>query len=139
MGSQEASFEAVVIAAVGVLMGIAYLLGAMLWMMADGGNSVLVLANSVPVSTVIGILLLLTAGFLGSGHRQGRYVGMIAYGAVAIFGRPTLGSPEPFLVVQAGFSLLIVLYLVFRNPVPRSERSSVDESDSASKVGSTIR
>lgn len=139
MGSESVSFEGVVIAAVGVVMGITYLLGAMLGMMANGGENVLLLADSLPVTVVIGVLLLLTAGFLGTGHRQGRYVGMMAFIAVAIFGRPTLAAPEAIPLAQTGFVLLVALYLVLKNPVSEPERSNVDESNSASKVGSTIR
>lgn len=133
------SFEAVVIAAVGVVFGVAHLLGAMLALLSEGGNGVLLLADSAAITTTIGVLLLLMAGLFGTGHRHGRYVGIVAFGAVAIFGRPVLSALEPFPVAEAGLALLLALYLVFRNPVPLPERTNVDESTSATKVGSTIR
>jgi len=93
----------------------------------------------VAVTTTTAIALMLVAGFLGTGSRQGRYVGVLAFGAVAVFGRPSLVSPEPFPVAHAGLAVLIVLYLALRNPISEPERSNVDESTSASKLGSTIR
>lgn len=139
MGSENVSFEAVAIAAVGVVLGVAHLLGAMLALLGEGANGVLLLAGSVPVTTTVSVLLLLMAGFFGTGSRYGRFVGIVAFGAVAVLGRPSLSAPEPFPVAQSGLALVIVLYLVFRNPVPAPERSNVDESTSATKVGSTIR
>ncbi|SFS07548.1 hypothetical protein SAMN05216559_3242 [Halomicrobium zhouii] len=139
MGSENVSFEAAVIAAVGVVLGVAHLFGAMLALLSQGVNSVLLLANSVPVTTTTAIALMLTAGFLGTGSRQGRYVGMVAFGAVAVFGRPSLVAPEPFPVAHAGLALLVVLYLALRNPITEPERSNVDESTSATRLGSTIR
>jgi hypothetical protein len=139
MGSENVSFEAVVIAAVGVVFGVAYLIGAMLALLANGGDGVLLLADSTPVTTTLGVLLLLMAGFLGTGSRYGRFVGALALGAVAVLGRPTLPTPELFPVAQAGLALVVSLYLAFRNPIPAPERSNVDESTSATKVGSTIR
>lgn len=139
MGSENVAFDAVVIAAVGVVLGVAYLLGAMLALLGNGGESVLLLTASVPVTATVSVLLLLTGGFLGTGHRYGRWIGMMAFGAVVVFGRPTLSSPDSFAIAQGALALLLVLYLVVRNPVPRTERSSIDESTSATRVGSTIR
>lgn len=120
-------------------MGVACLLRAMLALLSGRSNGLSLLANSVPVTATIGIPLMLTSGFLGTGHRRGRYVGMLAFGAVAIFGRPTLATPEPFPFARAGLALVVALSLVLKNPVPAPERSNVDESTSATKVGSTIR
>jgi len=139
MGSENVSFEAAVIAAVGVVLGVAHLLGAMLALLSQGVNGTLLLADSVAVTTTVAIGLLLTAGFLGTGHRQGRYVGILAFGAVAVLGRPSLVAPEAFPVAHAALALVVTLSLALRNPVPASERSNVDESTSAAKIGSTLR
>lgn len=139
MGSENVSFEAVGIATVGVVVGIAYLLGAMLSLLSDGGSNVLVLADSVAVTTTAGVLSLLTAGFLGTGHRYGRYLGVLTYASVAIAAAPSLASPTAPATAQAALASLVTLYLTVRNPVPVRERSNIDESTSASKLGSTIR
>lgn len=139
MGSENVSFEAAAVAAVGAVLGIAHLLGAMLALLGEGGNGVLLLAGSVAVTTAVAVVLMLTAGFLGTGHRSGRYVGLVAFVAVAVAGRPSLSAPEALPAAHAGLALLVALYLLLRNPVPAPERSNVDESTSATKVGSTIR
>lgn len=139
MGSETTTFDAMVIAAVGGVLGVAYLLGAMIGLLSNGGDGVLLLANSVPVTTGAGVLLALTAGFLATGHRYSRYVGILVFGAVVAFVRPSFASPEPLSVAQAGLALVVTLYLVLRNPVPASDRSNVDESTSATRIGSTIR
>lgn len=139
MGSESTQFEAVVIGAVGVVLGVAYLFGAMLALLSTGGVGVLILSGSVPVTASVGVLLMLVAGLIGTGHGYGRYLGMLSFGAVVVFGRPSFASPEPLAVTQVAVASLMALYLVFRNPVPKTERSNVDESTSASKVGSTIR
>lgn len=139
MGSGNTSFDAGVIAAVGAILGIAYVLGAMLALLSSGGNGVLLLADSVSVTTTVGVMLMLTGGFLATGHRYGRYVGILTFGSVAVFGRPSVATPDALSVIQAGFALLLVVYLLFRNPVTATERSNVDESTSATRIGSTLR
>lgn len=139
MGSESTTFDAIIIAGIGGTFGVTYLFGTMLALFSNSGQGVLLLADSVAVTTTIGILLTLTAGLLGTGYGYGRHVGMLSFGAVVIFGRPSLAAPEAFPVVQAGIALLITVFLVFRNPVPTTDRSNVDESTSASRVGSTIR
>lgn len=139
MGSQNTRFDAVVIAAVALVLGVAYLLGAMLALLSNGGDGFLLLMGSVPVTTTIGVFLTLTGGLLGTGHRYGRFLGTMSFGAVVVFGRPSLAAPEALEVVQASISLVLALYLTVRNPVPKTERSNIDESTSATKVGSTLR
>ena len=139
MGSENTSLEAVVVAAVGLVVGVAYFFGAMLALLSNGGNGTLLLAGSVPVTTVVGTILMVAAGLVGTGYRSGRYVALLAFCAVAAFGRPSLASPEPIPVIQTAFALVAVLYLLARNPVPQGDRSNVDESTSATRVGSTIR
>lgn len=139
MGSESTTFDAVIIAGIGGMFGVTYLFGAMLALLSNSGEGMLLLAGSVTVTATVGLLLTLTAGLLGTGHGYGRYVGILSFGAVVLFGRPSLSSPEAFPVAQAGIALLVTVFLVFRNPVPTTDRSNIDESTSASRVGSTIR
>ena len=132
-------FDAVVVAAAGGVFGVAYLLGAAIGLLSDGGNGVLLLGGSVPLTASVGVLLATAAGLLATGHRYGRYIGVVTYAAVAVFGRPSLASPEPFPAAQAGLALLFACYLTVRDPIPNADRSHVDESTSATRLGSTIR
>lgn len=139
MGSGRVRFDGAVVATGGAVLGVAYLLGAMLALLADGGGAGLLLGGSTPITAGAGVALTVAAGLLATGHRRGRVVGMVAFGAVALFGRPSLASPDPVLVVQSAVAASFVLYLLVRNPVPTSDRSNVDESTSATRVGSTLR
>lgn len=139
MGSENLQFDALVIASVGGVLGVAYLLGAMLSLLSSGGTNVLLLAGSVPFTAAVGVLLSLSAGLLSTGHRFGRYLGILTFGAIGAVTFPSLSSPGPFVAGQAGLSFLLALYMVVRNPVPKTEKSKIDESTSATRVGSTIR
>jgi hypothetical protein len=139
MGETVKRFDAVLFAGVASVLGTVYLLGAMLEMLSEGNATTLLLADSVPAATVFGTLLLLTAGALATDQRWARYLGILAFAGIALFGFPSLSSPSLLPAVQTAIGGLLTLYLVFRNPVHTPERSQVDESTSASKVGSTIR
>lgn len=139
MGSETTSFDAGMIAAVGSILGVAYLFGAMLSGISNGESEFMLLAGSVPVTAIVGVMLSLMAGLLATGHRLGRLIGTTAFGAILVFGFPNLASPDPIQVSVSVVALLLTLYMIFRNPVPKPERSNVDESTSASRVGSTLR
>lgn len=140
MGETLKAFEALAIAGVGAVLGTGFVVGAMLALLSDGATTTaLVLGNSVPVGTAVGVLLLLTAGALGTGQRWGRFLGVLSFGPVVAFGIPAVASAAVLPAVYTGLSLLVTVYLLLRNPVAKPEQSPVDESTSASKVGSTIR
>lgn len=139
MGETVKTFDAVVLAGLAAVLGIGLVVGAMLALLSGGKTMSLVLANSIPVGTIVGVLLLLTAGAFGTEQRWARYLGLVAFLAVVIFGFPSLSEPSVFPIAQAVVSALATVYLLFRNPVSRPDRSAVDESRSATKVGSTIR
>lgn len=140
MGSANTSFTAGVIAAVASILGVAYLFGAMLSLISNGSEQFMLLAGGIPVTTTVGIILALAAGLLATGHGSGRIIGTTGFGAVVIFGRPeSLTSPDPLAATAVTISVLLGLYMLFRNPVKKPERSEVDESTSASRVGSTLR
>lgn len=138
MGTENTSFDAGVIAAVASILGVAYLFGAMLTYL-DPSLEFMLLLN-VPVTATVGVLLALAAGLLATGHHIGRIIGTTGFGAVVIFGGLSLAeSMEPLLATSAGISLILAVYMLLRNPVKSSGRSTIDESTSASRVGSTLR
>ena len=139
MGETVKTFDALVVAGVAAMLGTAFIVGAMLALLSSGETTTLVLSNSVPVGTIVGVMLLLSAGAFGTGQRWARYLGILSFGAVVLFGFPPLSGPTVLRVVAALLAGLATVYLLFRNPISEVERSSVDESTSASKAGSTIR
>jgi hypothetical protein len=140
MGETAKAFDAVLLAGVSSVLGAGFILSAMLALLSDSASSTaMVLADSVPVGTVVGVLLLLTAGALGTEQRWARYVGVLSFGAVVVFGTPVFTPVTPLSIFYTVVSLLAAVYLLFRNPISKTDRSQVDESTSATKVGSTIR
>ncbi|WP_226010155.1 hypothetical protein [Halomicrobium salinisoli] len=139
MGMDDTGFDAVVMAALAGVLGGTYVVGASVAMMADSTESALLLGGSVGVTTVVGVLLLTTAGTLLAGQRWARYLAVLAFVPVVAFGYPRPGAVEAIPVFQTVVAVLSVLYLTFRNPVRGGDRSNVDDSESAAKVGSTIR
>ena len=138
MGLEDSEFDSVLIAALAGVIGGAYLVGAMVALMANSTESALLLGESIGVATAVGVLLLLTAGALAASQRWARFLGVLSFGPVIVFGHPT-GALEPIPVFQTVVAAVSAVYLTLRNPVKRRDRSNVDDSDSASKVGSTMR
>ena len=139
MGDTVKAFDALVLAGVAAVLGTVFLVGAMIGLLSGGDSITLVLADSVVASTVVGVLLLLTGGALGTDQRWARYLGIISFLIVVPLGFPSVSDPAVMPVVHTTVAVLATLYLLWRNPVKTGERSSVDESTSATKVGSTIR
>lgn len=140
MGETAKAFDAVILAGVSAILGAGFVVSAMLALLSGGSASTsMVLAGSVPVATTVGVLLLLTTGAFGTGQRWARYVGILSFGAVILFGIPLFTPLSALSVVYTVVSVVVTVYLLFRNPISKPDRSQVDESTSATKVGSTIR
>ena len=140
MGETTKAFDAVILSGIGSVLGAGFVLSAMLALLSSSDSTTaMVLAGSVPVGTVVSVLLLLTAGALWTEQRWARYVGILSFGAVVLFGVPLFTPLGPLSLFYTVVSAIAAVYLLFRNPVSRSDRSQVDESTSATKVGSTIR
>ncbi|WP_225334544.1 hypothetical protein [Halomicrobium urmianum] len=139
MGLDDSGFDAVVMSALAGVLGGVYLVGSSVAIMANSAEGALLLGGSVGVTTVVGVLLLTTAGALLAGQRWARYLGVLAFVSVVAFGHPTPEAIEAVPVFQTVVAVLSVLYLTFRDPVGKGDRSNVDDSTSAAKVGSTIR
>lgn len=139
MGETVKAFDALVLAGVAAVLGTVFLVGAMIGLLSGGDSTTLVLGDAVAASTVVGVLLLLTAGALGTDQRWARYLGILSFLVVVPLGFPSTTDPAVLPVVHTTVAGLATLYLLWRNPVTTGERSAVDESTSATKVGSTIR
>jgi hypothetical protein len=139
MGTETVRFGGIVVAAFGIIAGTAYFMQATLAWLGTETTQYLLLGGSPVVSMSIGVMLLLTAGFLIMGSGAGRALGIIAFGAVAVFGRPSMASPEPLLIAQAGLAVTVAFGLVFISPLKQKPTHKVDESGSATKMGSTLR
>jgi hypothetical protein len=139
MGEEEASFGALVAAGVTMLIGTKLLVGAMIELLSVSGGTAQLLLESVPATAILGIALLLATGSLVARLWWSRSLALVTLAAVAILGRPAMGDPDPVALGQTALALVTVVSLLITDPVKKTERSQIDESTSASKVGSTIR
>jgi len=139
MGETVKAFDALVLAGVAAVLGTVFVIGAMIGLLSGGETITLVLADSIVASTTVGVLLLLTAGALGTDQRWARVLGVCSFLAVVPLGFPSPSDPAVLPTVYTSFAGLATLYLLWRNPVTTGDRSEVDESTSATRVGSTIR
>lgn len=139
MGEEETSFGAIVAAGVTMLIGTKLLVSAMIELLSVNGSNAQLLLESTPATAIMGIFLLLATGSLVSRLWWSRSLAIVALAITAVLGRPAMGDPDPVALAQTALAIVTVLSLLVTNPVRRAERSEIDESTSASKVGSTIR
>lgn len=139
MGEEETPFGAIVVAGVTMLIGTKLLVGSMIDMLSVSGGSVELLLESIPVTATVGIMLLLCTGAFVARLWWSRSLGIVVLAVVAVLGRPAMGDPDPIALGQTAIAALTVLYLLVSNPVPKKGRSDIDESTSATRLGSTIR
>lgn len=139
MGEEETSFGAIVVAGVAMLIGTKVLVASMITLLSVSGGTAELLLDSVFVTAIVGIILLLTTGALVARLGWSRPLAIVTLAVVAVLGRPTMGELDPIAVGQTTIAILTILYLLVNNPVSKTTRSEVDESTSATRVGSTIR
>lgn len=141
MGEEDTTFGAIVVAGVSMLLGTKLLVGAMIALLSIDQGSIQLLVESVPATAIVGTFLLITTGAMVASLWWSRSLAIVVLAVVAVLGRPAMGDPvaEPIALAQTAFAAVTVLYLLVQNPVPKQDRSDIDESTSASRLGSTIR
>lgn len=139
MVTGDTNFESALVAGLSLALGGAYVVVGSFDLMGSLSNTHLLLSGSTVVTLIVGVLLLLGSGIFLAGSSFARYYGILAFGTVVVFGRPSLAAPTVVDVGQASIALLTALYLVLRDPVPTSQRADVDEETSGTRVGSTLR
>ena len=139
MGEEGKSFGAIVVASVAIIMASKYLVTAMIVQMSATELDVPLLLDSTIVTAVGGVALVLVAGGFVSAFTFARGFAILTFAAVAILGRPWVTPVEPMVVGETVIGAIAVLYLLLYDPIHRTSRAEVDESTSATRVGSTIR
>ena len=127
------------VASLAGVVGTKYLLGGALAAVdATSVSSVLVM-DSVPATFAVGTVLALVTGALASAFVLARPMTIAVFLGVVGLSVPALRAADPVIVAESVAMVLSVLYLIVRNPIERTEPANVDESDSASRHGSTLR
>jgi len=139
MTNTSPRFGGLVVASLAGVVGTKYLLGGALAAVdATSVSSVLVM-DSVPATFAVGTVLALVTGALASAFVLARPMTIAVFLGVVGLSVPALRAADPVIVAESVAMVLSVLYLIVRNPIERTEPANVDESDSASRHGSTLR
>lgn len=139
MGEEGKSFGAIVVASIAVILGSKYLVLAMVVQMSPAQLAVPLLLDSTLVTAVVGTVLVLLSGGFVSGIAFTRSVAILTFAAAVVLAKPWVTPVEPLVIGESMVAATTVLYLLLEDPIHRPERTEVDESTSATRIGSTIR
>ena len=139
MGEEGKSFGAIVIASVAMILGSKYLVTAMIVQMSPSQLDIPMLLDSTIVTAVAGTVLVMIAGGFVSAFTFTRAFSILSFAAIAIASKPWVTPVEPIVIGETMVAALAVLYLLLYDPIHKSGRTEVDESTSATRIGSTIR
>jgi hypothetical protein len=139
MADTSPKFGGLVVASLAGVVGTKYLLGgALATVDATEVSSVLVMEH-IPLTFAVGILLALVTSALASGFVLARAMAIVTFVAVTALSIGALRAGDLVIVAESIGMGLSILYLFVRSPVQRVESASVDEDDSATRYGSTLR
>jgi len=95
--------------------------------------------DSIAATFAIGVALYLVAGALGTGFVLARAMAIGVFLGVVLVSVPALRASDIVIVAESVGMGLSVLYLLVRSPIERVEQAHIDDSDSATRHGSTLR
>ncbi|MDS0258228.1 hypothetical protein NDI56_02255 [Haloarcula sp. S1CR25-12] len=139
MADTSPRFGGLVVASLAGVVGTKYLLGGAL---AGAGVSVVqsvLVTDSLAVTFAVGILLGIVTGALAGGFILARVMTIVSFLTVMALSVPALRIGDPVIVAESVGMGLALLYLFVRSPIERVEAAHIDDTDSASRTGSTLR
>ncbi len=139
MADTSPKFGGLVVASLAGVVGTKYLLGGALAAVGTSVVSSVLVADRVAVTLAVGVVLALVAGALAGAFVLARLMAVATFFAVIALSYPSLRAVDPVIVAESVGMGLSVLYLLVRSPIERTEPSHIDESDSATRHGSTLR
>lgn len=139
MANTSPKFGGLVVASLAGVVGTKYLLGGALASVDATSVSAVLVMDSVPVTFAVGTVLGLVTGALASAFVLSRQMTIGVFLGVIALSVPALQAADPVIVAESIGMVLSILYLLVRNPVERTEPANIDETDSASRHGSTLR
>jgi hypothetical protein len=139
MTSKTPKFGAWVVASLAGIVGIKYVMGGALALIENSVVSSITVSDTIALSLGCGVLLCVVAGAFVECLNWARPVGLVTFLLVAGLSVPALLAMDPIIVAETVGMGLSVLYLLVRSPFETKATTKVDESDSATRVGSTLR
>lgn len=132
-------FGAWVIGSIAGVVGVKYLLGGAIALIDDGVTSAMLVADIIPLTLACGFLLCVVCGAFVDGATWARPLTILSFMLVGGLSIPAVQAQDPVIIAETIGMVLGTLYLFVRNPIEREEVTKVDDSDSASRIGSTLR
>lgn len=139
MATKSPKFGAWVVASLAGIVGIKYVLGGALALIENSVVSSITVSDTIALSLGCGVLLCVVAGAFIEGLGWARPVGVLTFLFVAGLSVPALRALDPIIVAETAGMGLSVLYLLARSPFETTATTKVDDEDSATRVGSTLR
>lgn len=139
MANTSPRFGGLVVASLAGVVGTKYLLGgALVSANAEVVSSVLV-TDSLALTFAVGAALATVTGALAGAFVLARVMTVVTFLGVIALSYPALRAGDPVIVAESVGMGLSILYLLARSPVERTEPAHIDETDSATRHGSTLR
>lgn len=139
MADTSPKFGALVVASLAGVVGTKYLLGGALAIIGSTVNSSMLVAGSTGLTIGCGVLLAIAAGGFVDGATWARLATVMTFLIVGGLSIPAVLAFDPIIVTETAGMGLCLIYLLFRNPIKVAEDATVDKSDSATRIGSTLR
>lgn len=128
-----------VIGSIAGVVGVKYLLGGAIALIDDSVTSAMLVGDIIPLTLACGFLLCVVAGAFIDGATWARSLTVVSFLLVSGLSIPAVQAQDPVIIAETFGMVLSTLYLFVRNPIERKEVTKVDDSDSASRIGSTLR
>ena len=139
MADTSPKFGALVVASLAGVVGTKYLLGGALALIDETVTSSMLVADTVGLTIGCGTLLAVAAGGFIEGAVWARASTIVVFLLVGGLSYPAIISADPIIITETIAMGPALVYLLLRNPIKRAEDATVDETDSASRHGSTLR
>ena len=139
MANTSPKFGGLVVASLAGVVGSKYLLGGALAAVGMDMVSSVMVTDSLVLTFAVGILLGIVTAALAGAFVLARPMTTLVFLGVAGLSIPAVRNADLVIVAETIGMGLSMLYLLVRNPIERIEPAHIDENDSATRHGSTLR
>ncbi|PSP83510.1 hypothetical protein BRC96_06710 [Halobacteriales archaeon QS_6_64_34] len=139
MANTSPKFGSLVVASLAGVVGTKYLLGGALAAVGMNMVSSVMVTDSLALTFTVGILLGIVTAALAGAFVLARPMTILVFLGAAGLSIPAVRNADPVIVAETIGMGLSMLYLLVRNPIERIEPAHIDENDSATRHGSTLR
>lgn len=139
MASTSPRFGALVVASLAGVVGTKYLVGGLMALLDASVVSSVMVIGMTPPTLAVGVLLCIVGGAFAEASALARSLGIVSFLLVIGASVPAIIGLDLIIIAETVGMGIAVLYLLVRDPIEVHEGLEADESESASRVGSTLR